>query len=385
MRKTRILSLVIVVLHLAGVLQAQVPRRTRVDRTSLDRIFQTYGVKRLSVLTTGGQRYLENPGTIETGAILAVRLNEPARQEVTAGDLKYVLPYRFGVLQQAGVPALSLMMVVLIQGGAIEYHPDQQKYLGSLRVGILDEQNPELIQPLQAVTAQFIVDQGSIDPDSIAIETTGLPYKSVTTEAGAVKGDNIGLQVIPSFSPDDPLNITLPVRRPEISILASPESVQGFGLQACRLTVTVSAAYAGAIGKLTLRATKGKLNPEVVEIDAATGTGTTALYSSGLGNSEVSVLSGDLAASQTVRFVFPYAFIIAAFLGGLVGAIIKGERSISKVAVSILIGFVVSIGVVFGLNLIKVNLVDIYATRGFSEALLFLIAALAAFIGRLSI
>ena len=149
--------------------------------------------------------------------------------------------------------------------------------------------------------------------------------------------------------------------------------------------MTVSAAYAGAIGKLALTATKGKLNPEVVEIDASTGTGTTALYSSGLGISEVSLSSGDLAASRTVPFVFPFAFIISAFLGGLVGALIKGHRTISKVALRILIGFVISIGVVFGLNLMEVNLVDIYASRGFSEALLFLVAVLGAFFGRLII
>ncbi len=375
----------IAVLCLSAYLQTQPPQRVAIERKSLEKIFQSYGVKRLSVLTARGLQYLEKPGTIETGAILAVKLNELPRIIKTEAALEVVLPYRFGVLQQAGVLPLGLVMVVLIQGGAIEYHPDQHRYLGSLLVGARNEQNPDLVQALQGVMAQLIIDQGKADPDLIPIETTGLPFKNVTTEATSIKGNEVGLQIIPSFSPDDPLSLSVPVRRPEITILASPSRVQGFGLQACRLTVSTKGAYANAIKKLTLRTTRGKLNPEVVEIDTDMGTGMTTLYSSGLGISEVSVSSGDLSTSQTVHFVFPFAFIISALIGAIMGGIIKGHRSIKKVVVGILIGFVISIGVVFGINLLEINVVNIYASRGFSEALLILIAALGAFGGRLII
>jgi hypothetical protein len=386
MLKTRIILLLIVVLCLVGYLQTQPRPKIKLTRSTFDAIAQMYKVKRISVMTEGKVQYLEGPGRIEEGAILAVSLDEPPRRTEKKEGVEYALPYRFGIMQQTGSPQLPYELVVLVQGGAIEYRPDQNKYLGSIRVGARDAQNPDLIQDFRGVEVMLVIDPGKINPELVQIESTRpSSYKTVTTEAAAIQGDIVKLNAIPSFNLDDKKEYDINVRRPDIKISANPERIQGFGLQACRLTVEIPKAYAVGNLKFALRATRGKLDPEVVEINAATGAGMSSLYSSGIGISEVSLASGDLLASQTVHSVFPFAFLISALIGGVVGGIIKGRRSIKVVVVGILIGMVVSIGAVLGINLLEINVVDIYTTRGFSEALLFLIAALGAFLGRLVI
>jgi hypothetical protein len=368
----------------------QPPAAVRLNEAAVRRLGAAYQLKKFGVLTQTGVRDINLAGDIskvdvEPQSLLAARLPERAHPRPVGPNVEFVLPYRFGVAE-APAPTLDLRPILIVEGGAVEYRPEHGIYEGSMLLGLRDERYPNASGPLpRDVGLQLIASSGTITPDRPRLRNKGQPFVRVRTAAPDVQGDALHLTVIPDFSAGE--DVPVPVRRPTIALDASPATIQGFGLESCRVTASAPPAYARSLGKVTLSTSRGRLDPAGVELDAA-GVGATSLYSSGTGVAAVRVLNVHVnAREQTVGFVFPWRFLCSSLVGGAIGGIFRryrgGRRKRVRDAITrgMLFGLLAAIAIAFGVNLIALAGASIYAARGFSEGLVFLVAAVAAGLG----
>jgi hypothetical protein len=136
---------------------------------------------------------------------------------------------------------------------------------------------------------------------------------------------------------------------------------------------------------VSLTSEPGSFESSQVTLDDR-GTGVARLRSVSVGNATVQASSSPLApASATVRFVWPFATLIASVLGGLVGALInrlqRGRiRSLRALRPILLTGLLSGI-VVVALYAVGVNVLPIQPTATAGEALTFALAAVGGYLG----
>jgi hypothetical protein len=151
---------------------------------------------------------------------------------------------------------------------------------------------------------------------------------------------------------------------PYISITADKKKIQGYGIQAAKVYVTLVGASTAPPVPVPLKSDKGSLEPETVTVSGNEPLQTVTLRSSGTGNTTVSAsVVGFITTDQTVRFVFPWSFIISALIGGIIGTMIRifgmrkeGFNILSFIA-GVLVGLIVALAYWgIGLNLLGLNI-----------------------------
>jgi hypothetical protein len=113
------------------------------------------------------------------------------------------------------------------------------------------------------------------------------------------------------------------IQQPRL-ILASDQSggVRGLGLQGCIVRVWAAEGSRFAGHTVHIQTTKGRLNRSSVTLGPA-GTAEFELRSEGLGSAEVTAGGKPFAdASTTVNFAFPFAFVLSAFAGAMLAALL---------------------------------------------------------------
>lgn len=342
------------------------------------------GVDRMFALSEQGKIEPLQPGMNGEALIVAkVPGSDEGRWTRTdegSADREYRLPYRLGT--SAG--GLSLVPFLVVEGGAIEYQPDRGPYLGSAFLVIRDEADPDRSELPRPSWFMLLANAGRVSPNMVEVREPGRPYP-VQFTADSITGDQVRLTAVPGRS-EDPAEravVSVDVRRPSLQVRA-PARIQGFGLQSCR--VDVSTDHAG-VRKVALAADRGSLVPAEVELDAS-GHGATTFFSSGLTGATIRVVNPGLRADPVaITFVFPFAFLASALVGGVIGGVIGRHLASSKqpcaqaIAWGALIGIVAAVATALGINLLVIDLVPLYAGRGFSEGLVFTIALIGALFG----
>jgi len=372
----------VVVLLAAGVAWAQ--EKVVLDKARLATIGDRF--KSVAVLAAGSTpnkldtRNLTADVKVDRKAWLALQTSAAPVWNTRGADLVCKLPYHFATAAHPDVPELELILIV--EGGAVEFQPASGTYLGSVLCGVQPLHGPPGNQSLPDVQLQLVLDPGRAAPDALTLKHVGPPFERAKVSASTVEGETLKVTVVPSFAGRE--EIQVPVRRPVVALQA-PATVQGFGLESVRLSV--SASPAAHLKEVSLGISKGSLDPPRVALDAQ-GTGATNLASSGIGTAEVRVVNRDLRAEVLrVKYVFPVAFLLAALLGGVAGGVVARLRAEKPrpwgnvVVWGALIGLIAAVGIAFGLNLIVVDLAKVYLSRGFSEGIVFLVAALAGLFG----
>lgn len=354
----------------------------------------TARVSQLKVLRPSG---LSNVGggvsgitTVEVrpSELLFERLDRPAIVTQNAsGVSRQELPFRlYGVSPEGS--HLDFGVVVDIEGGGMRPSPNAASFVGKLRFGIINSQNPASQQTLPTPVGFLVTaDVDSIDPDgSVNLDHTNLPFVPVTLSAVSPR-DTVSVQIRPSFSPANPVKVDINVIRPELNIEISPKSIQGWGLEEASITIRTTGLAQPKAAEVTLNATRGGLEKTSVNLDD-NGVGAAKIRSIGLGLAKISAKSSRLRDAETdVRFTFPWAFTISAMLGGILGVLAKKVQSKGKksgsMAVSLLAG--IAIGMLGAVAYaVGVNLTGYVPKAQVGEALILFVAGMVSYVGGFS-
>jgi hypothetical protein len=299
-------------------------------------------------------------------------------------DTLLVLPYSFDGFAKNNRP--MHLQPVVVRDLVLRYQPEAGAFRGSFLVGLQDSDAPALRNDIGGAIPLTLVSNGqdadSIAPRSVLIGYTNYPLEHVTVIARNPR-DSVSIRVVPQF---DPLGTTvwLPVH-PSL-VFDAPQRASGFGIQTLSFPVRLVGASVRDSVSVTLAADLGSLETNGVKIGPS-GSAMVHLRTAGTGLAHLSAYSPGIdGASTGIAFVWPFAFLIAAFLGGAVGGLakrLKGRHAktthlVKPVLVGCLIGFVVAIAY-YALNVSLLPFV--IKSPLFDEVAVFALAMLGALFG----
>lgn len=181
----------------------------------------------------------------------------------------------------------------------------------------------DLPQPAEVIVTSSAVDR--IDPQRLSLTKTATWYE-VRLEADAPQGD-IEARILSSALKDG-LSMTVPLRRPIMTITPTSPELEGFGLEASTVTVNVSGLPSPLGHEVTLSISgKGRIDPPVIKLDA-NGRGTATVRSSGAGKLVVVGTSSLVSPgeSRPVDVTQPWLFGGFSLGGAGLGAVLAWLR-----------------------------------------------------------
>jgi hypothetical protein len=171
---------------------------------------------------------------------------------------------------------------------------------------------------------------------------------------------------------------------PALEIKSNRTSMQGFGIQEIPLTVRYIGSNSAAKVKITLTTEQGTLTPNELNLPF-NEPATVLLRSEGVGASTITaVSSGQESNAFTIEYVFPWVFLVASMLGGLLGAVIKFYSHTGKKKLSFspfLIGIAIGLVGAVAYYALGINLIGIKTNSTFNEFAVFGFSAVCAYFG----
>jgi len=278
--------------------------------------------------------------------------------------------------------ARPLALRPYVEGSPLEF--TGTAFRGSVALGLVDTLQPDRTVTLPVpIWFHLSADAGAVSPADVPIRHTSLPPAAAAVTAAA-PGDSLRVLVQPALTLT-PIAIWLAVHRTLLAVEPATARIAGFGLGSTELHVTMSAGVGAARRDVVLSARRGTPNPSVVRL-AAGETGGSIIRSSGVGRDTVTATSGPLrSAPLELVYGWPFLFLAAALLGGVVGSIMDCEAIRRRgtpasrrafVVSGVAAGLFAAVAIVIGLN---VTGVDLPETSG--EAAVFVVAALGTVLG----
>lgn len=327
---------------------------------------------------------------LRPGEYYILRTAPSASRRVSIGGdtLRFEIPILLSGLDATG-SALDARPTVEVEGGGLRYVPGQRIFAGSIMLGLVSVTAPASIQKLGRVVHVLVTATAdSLDSAQVTLDHTNLPFKRIRLVALSAPPDTVQVHIRTDLDTGT-VSIPVPVLRPALKLTVSPKRIAGFGLEDATLAIATQAIGRPDTLVVTVTALKGKVESTQVPLSRA-GTAASSIRSRGLGRDTVTAASQPLLpGSDFVDFVFPWAFLIAAILGGLVGGVIhqvqlrrsgqawaRWQAFAAGVGVAALIGIVVAAAYALG-----INLADIPPGKATGEALVFVTAALGAIRG----
>lgn len=278
---------------------------------------------------------------------------------------------------------------VVESSGGLFLSSDAGEFTGLIHVGLQDLRDPtaayELPQPINLLVSAAAHD---VSPRQLAIDHTSLPFTDVAIGARD-PADSLEITVQAGGSRDR-ATLSLPVVRPRLELSIERPRIQGFGLETSEVTVRARGLTDPAGRIVTLSSGSGtepvgSLRAARVTLGAQ-GVGGTTIRSASVGKSTVAASSPPLASAHaTITFAWPVAFLVAAVLGGVIGAYL-GRRRLSRDDKSHGPFYVMGVGALTGivavaLYAVGVNVLPVQPVATAGEALVFAVAAVAGYVG----
>lgn len=323
----------------------------------------------------------------ENQVVVRRLLEQAERIEISMADptagatQRWRLPYEILTVDAEG-ETFDLEAIVEVGGGGMRPQAGGG-FLGRIFLSVRDAARPETPRPLDPpieilVTAE--VDR--VEPSRLQIERTNA-FSQVDLTAANPR-DMVSVRLVPTFDREGS-EIELPVLRGSLRLTVSPETIQGLGLEVARVTVR-AAETPGSDGlPVTLSSDRGRLDTDILSV-SGNRAASTSIRSVTTGLATVRAeAEGVVPGEASVRFVFPWLFLVAAVAGGITGAAIRRSRTdeaarrklwLDLFALGVLVGILVATAYSVGINLLALE----PAARA-GEALVFVMAALGAFFG----
>lgn len=225
------------------------------------------------------------------------------------------LGYELTVAGSGGEPR-RLRALVEVEGGGLRYDPARRAYVGTVVIGLVDEENPGDMRHLgDSVWVQITGNVRSVRP--VLLDNVNFPFDQVELAADDPRADSVLIRVRPSFDPGG-VPMWIPVQLARLTLQASPERLAGFGLEKSELIIHSPGVDSIPV---TLASQRGKPRPNRLWV-TATG-GVAQLRSAGVGSDVVTVMSGPYVGRISLEYHWPIAFLLAALIGGLIGGVLN--------------------------------------------------------------
>lgn len=280
-----------------------------------------------------------------------------------------------------GSSSLLTLKALAIVNSPLRYDVARRMFSGTVSLGVVEIEPSGSVQTLSA-PIDFEVLGLAADPRQVQAKTTSPPFATVRVDVRDPDGDSVDVRVRSILSPDREEAVALKVDRPILKVSVSPDVIQGWGLETASLLVSADEAR-GSRETLQAASRLGRLSQQRIALDQE-GLGSATLRSASIGRDTVTV-GGSPFKETTVAVTFapPVRFIIAATVGGLVGGVLRIGRRIRvdaqtarDLALSVLTG-----AVVFGLYALGVNVTGFDLPAQAGEVVVFVVAAIGAFVG----
>jgi len=370
-----IFMLVLLSCALCGVAEAQVRRtdiQRRINPALLDRARIVSGGKTDPLGRNDTARV--RPGefvAVPTGA-LATRDSTPG----TSTDKHVDLPVQIITVDRSGTQLLTLTIRVAAEGAGLSFDAANRTFSGIVLIGLEDSlrRTQRIDLGTQGMALQVTSDAGRVVPENVSISHTNIPWDTVRVLA-ANPHDTVHLLIRAVFKPE---GYTAPilVDRPSIDVRPASSNIQGLGLEATPVSVTIPTFLRVDTVTVTLWSDRGGLDSGTIRVPPS-GTSEIGLRSSGLGHNTVHAQIAGIASGEApVRYTLPWPFLAAAILGGVAGTILRRRRrklALADFVAGVVAGLVSALAYAIGLNLTGFNL-----NVRFGEVVVLVVAALGA-------
>jgi hypothetical protein len=285
-----------------------------------------------------------------------------------------------GVVQTTDAEAKELILkAVAFPRAPLRRNPATGRFEGGISVGVI-EVDGSGTRTLAAPVAFQVLGPVATTPDTVSIGQTAPPYRDIQVAADAPDSE-LRVTVVSNVAPAGE-ELVLKVRT-SLGVTVTPPRIQGWGLETADVLVSAQAADAARDNTIQLSSTMGRLSATEAALDKG-GNAKVSIRSESVGTGKVSVRGGGLdGGSVDVEYVFPWRFLGAALVGGIVGGLLrKRSRSRSTGAFAKSMGIaVLSAAVVVALYVLGINLVGFALPAHGGEVLVFVVAALGALYG----
>ncbi|MEN3950765.1 hypothetical protein [Iodidimonas sp. SYSU 1G8] len=285
-----------------------------------------------------------------------------------------------GVVQTVDDNAQELILkAVAFPRAPLRLNPATGKFEGGVSVGVI-EVGGTVARTLSAPIAFQVIGPVSADPDTVSATQTAPPYREIRVQADAPDAA-VKITVVSNVAPaGEELVLTV---RPSLGVSVSPARIQGWGLETADVLVSAQGFEAARDNRLQLSSTLGRLSATQTTLDPG-GLAQVSIRSESVGSGTISIRGAGLdGATASIVYVFPWRFLGAALIGGIVGGLLrKRTRSRSTATLVKSLGIaVLSAAVVVGLYVLGINLIGFALPAHGGEVLVFVVAALGALYG----
>lgn len=324
-------------------------------------------------LKLGDTRYIKLDAVAEQNTRDVVKLSIPDSMRTQAAVFQ-------GVVQTTDTQAKELILkAVDFPRAPLRFNPATSRFEGGVSVGVI-EVDGSGTRTLSAPIAFQLLGPVASDPDTITINQTAPPYRDIKVAADTPDAE-VAVTVVSDVAPAGE-SLVLKVR-PTLGVTITPPRIQGWGLETADVLVSAQAVDAARDNALQLSSTMGRPSATEATLDKG-GNARVSIRSESVGTGKVTTRGGGLdGASAEVEYVFPWRFLGAALVGGIVGGLLR-KRSRSKTAGAFVKSMgiaVLSAAVVVALYVLGINLVGFALPAHGGEVLVFVVAALGALYG----
>jgi hypothetical protein len=290
-------------------------------------------------------------------------------------DAHVDLPNSYLTPDESGTRLVTFSIRVRPAAGGLTFDVRNGSFSGEVLIGLEDRDTPTRTSTLGgAIVLQVTSDGGPVTPGTIRIAHTNIPWTTVRIVAHE-PGDSVHLRVQATFDPEGYAAL-IPVERSRLDVRAAAPRIQGLGLEMVKVSVTVPEFLRRDSNVVVLSSDHGGLDVATLLIPRS-GTAETSLRSQGLGTNRVHAALGHVAAGEeTIAYVFPWTFLAAVLVGGVLGSFLakrERHRRRTDLVLGVVTGFLCAVAYAIGLNLTGL---DINVRVG--EATVLVVAAIGA-------
>lgn len=260
----------------------------------------------------------------------------------------------------------ALLRVLVDTFPVLAYNERDNNYVGQFYVMLLEDSKEHLYtnQLVSPIPFQFSSQLAVFEPQQATIGHTNMPTTGIRITDNSPYNP-VPVKIMTSFNPQG--YITYLAKQALIRIETPPRSLQGFGVQAIPVTISLHNYLWDDSVRINLVSTLGSINPDHIYVtrDKAAQA---LLKSEGTGSTTVKAsATGFLTEESRFTFVFPWMFILLTLVGGVIGAILKHllHPEEGKLALRIVQGFLAGflVGILYyvvGLNVINFDFGRVY-------------------------
>lgn len=306
-------------------------------------------------------------------------INLPAFSQFAKTGLKVIPEVHIGNIGTRGEKIAY--QIAFTENQKFRYIDSLARFCGKLNFLLISATNPKgnLGEPEKIeVHSDEVI---TIDPDKPAIAHLNEPSTEIHLTGDRVS-DSVKIKIITESNATG--YTTFIGVEPTLQIFTNDHDLQGFGIDKIPISVRIMGSTSSDSLKVNFTASKGTMTPNALYVKY-NAPATVYLRSANSGDCIVSAHTSNMNSNNLVfTYTFPWVFLLASVLGGLIGAFARyyfnaGEKKFSMRPIigGVLVGFIVA-AAYYALG---INLIGLDFSAELNEVTVLALSALGAYIG----